>query len=154
MPPGKIFPARTTHACGDCRAFRLRFLSCAVDHCVGEITLGEFTEKFEAPLGYWQREDYESQWTAAIQTLVGGERTAFFVTGMYDPAHTNYFFWWVAYRDDDASVFQNHLLLREMAPVPIKSIEDFAQCIPPYESATEDGNRISEWRVKLADVLA
>jgi hypothetical protein len=57
----------------------------------GRIILGDFAERFVAPIGSWQREDYERQWIEGARRLVEGAQESAFVAEAGR-------LWWVAWR--------------------------------------------------------
>lgn len=118
---------------------------------IGQITLGEFSERFESPLGFWLKEDYQHSWRDALSRLVGGaEKTALF-TAMHDPAFANYLTWWPLYREFDIVFVHNQLLFLNQLAEPFQ-IESFDKFVTPRATINEDGNKISEWSVPLSDV--
>lgn len=111
----------------------------------GRITLGAYTEGFIAPLGYWSRADYERQWVEAAGRILGQAARGAFCT---DPFR----FWWTMWRKGEAILVHEEFLTPERlaqvtdyAAVPYHLIED-----SPKHS--EDGELISEWQIKVADV--
>ncbi|MDX9742103.1 MAG: hypothetical protein RBT81_13150, partial [Gammaproteobacteria bacterium] len=54
---------------------------------VGTITIGAFTERFEAPLDYWTCKAYEAHWREAVRRIVIGRRRSALITSMLDPAN-------------------------------------------------------------------
>ena len=114
----------------------------------GEVIFGEYAESFVAPMGPWARVDYERQWSdAAARLLAGAESSAFFTSAFR--------FWWAAWRVGDELVVQEEFLTPErlaaLGPRPDLRRAPY-ELLGPLETETEDGERISEWRVPFADV--
>ena len=115
----------------------------------GRTTMGDFSERFLAPLSIWSREDYERQWVAGARRLLADEhRTAFFTSAFQ--------FWWVMWREGaDVFVHQQFLvpeLVAELGPDPDLGRTPY-QLIGPRETHDdESGAAVSEWRITLADV--
>lgn len=115
---------------------------------LGEITLGDESERFLASLERWTREDYERQWQEAAQRLLDGEaRTAFFTSA--------FGFWWVMWQDAGDIRVQEELLLPERLanlPRPEDLTRTPYELVEEYCRTTEDGESISEWRLKIPDI--
>ena len=116
----------------------------------GEITVGDYRERFLAPTGFWPRERYVRQWQeAGARFAAGAERTAFFTTAWQ--------FWWTLGRAGDEVLVQEELLTGERiavlgaAPDPERVPYELLE---PVQLRNEDGHEISTWRVPLADVIA
>jgi hypothetical protein len=111
----------------------------------GRITLADHTEDFLAPLGPWQRRDYERQWIEAARRLLGnGDRTAFFTDAFR--------FWWTMWREGERVYVHEEFLVggrltgvTDFTTTPYALIQDRA-------THTEDGQRISEWEISTGEV--
>lgn len=110
----------------------------------GCITLGDYNERFIAPLGTWAKADYERQWIEAAHRLVSGhERTAFVIA----PFRC----WWTMWHEGEDVFVHEELLTTERyagpydGGVPYRLIEE--RC-----TEAEDGDQVSEWRVSFADI--
>jgi len=115
----------------------------------GEIRLGEFRERFRAPLDPWTPADYERQWRAAAERLLGGQPSAFWTIPWQ--------FWWVMWPEGDEAVMHEELLLPDRIKAGGYTAEPAAGTAPyeligPRESLTDDGEPVSEWRVALTAV--
>ena len=139
----------------------------------GEIILGTEREGFRAPLGYWTATDYAVQWRQAAARLLGPPACAGFFTQVVDPtarrgsraraprppagfaeAAKPAYFWWVGWREGEEVVFQEQLLIPgQTAPRRFTPADPY-WAIGSRVSTNEDGERVSEWRVALADVQA
>jgi CdiI N-terminal domain len=72
----------------------------------GRTQLGACAEDFLAPLGPWQRADYERQWIEAARRLLGPASRAAFFTASFR-------FWWVLWREGEEVIAHEELLLPE-----------------------------------------
>jgi hypothetical protein len=113
----------------------------------GRTTLGDYSERFLAPLDRWQRGDYERQWIEAAERLLHeSDRTGFSTQAGR--------FWWTMWRQGERVYVHEELLTPERLATltafdgaPYALIEDRA-------TRTEDGAPISEWELTVADVQA
>ena len=119
---------------------------------MGEIVLGDFRENFAASLYQWSKADYEAQWRNAIRTLLEGSKSALMVHYV-SPEFADNFEWWPMYRVGDVVYLQNHLPWYDQLPGPF-SPENMLSFVKDRITINEDGNRISEWSVKLSDIEA
>jgi hypothetical protein len=118
----------------------------------GRITLGEFTEGFEADLTYWGVEDYRRSWLAALSVLeTGPGATSCLVSSITDPASSNFVFCWPLYRAGDDVFVQNALVFLDELTVPFDPARPWLS-VQPRATVDEDGNRISEWRTEMAGI--
>jgi hypothetical protein len=113
----------------------------------GLSVLGDFEERFVAPIEWWQPADYERQWIlGARRLLAGAPSTAFTVEAGR--------LWWIAWRAGAGVAIHQQLLLGEqMEPAWMATADEI-----PYElvservTHTEDGDEISKWRVTFAEI--
>ena len=118
----------------------------------GRITLGPFTDEFQAPLFDWAPGDYTAQWLEAAGRLAKGAPVAVFLTHMKHP-QADYHLGWPAWREGDRVFVQERLFLREQMS------GDFDPEYPEVHAGarqeiSEEGERISQWEVSMRDVLA
>jgi len=110
----------------------------------GRITIGDYSERFIAPLGTWTRADYERQWIEAAGRLVTDHERTAFVTVLLQ-------FWWTMWREGDDVLVHEEMLIPERYPgpwdgsVPYRLIEDRV-------TESEEGERMSEWRLRFGDI--
>jgi hypothetical protein len=128
-----------------------RFESCGDMAALGSLQIGDFVENFHAPLSYWDRKKYLSQWCEALERLIDGESHSALVTSMYDPRTANFIRWWPLYRIGDSVHFQEHALLMDDLEQPFDET-DIYKSVPRHETTSEDDGRISEWVAKLSDI--
>ena len=116
----------------------------------GEVILGAHRESFLASLSLWSRSDYEQQWLDAAERIVTGTERSAFVTSAFQ-------FWWAMWRDG-AEVRVHEELLTAERPEPLGDSPDITrvpyELIRPYERITEEGEKLSEWRVATSDIEA
>jgi hypothetical protein len=113
----------------------------------GRTVLGDYQERFVAPVEGWRPADYERQWILAARRLIAGHASSAFSIEAGR-------LWWTAWRVGDDVVFQQRLLVaEEMRPAWSASADAI-----PYElvgerrSLSDEGDQVSEWRVPLDDI--
>ncbi len=113
----------------------------------GRTVLGDFEERFIAPIGWWRAADYAQQWILGAQRLLEGASPSAFAIEAGR-------LWWVAWREgSDVVINQRLLLADEMARAWTADADHVPyDLVGPRESPTENGNEISEWRVCLDDI--
>ena len=117
----------------------------------GLIVIGSFVERFESPLQYWRKKEYEEQWHNAISRLLAGSKKTALITAMYDPATANFLTWWPLYRVAETIFIHNQLLFLSNLNKPF-SIEEMDELVGPRHSVDDESTKISEWSVPLADI--
>lgn len=121
--------------------------------CVGEIRIGDFVERFPMSVFDVSPDLYIAQWKRTQARFATVPARGCFLASVLQPAAPDgRVFWWIFYRDGDAFVFQNHLLLMSAIDGAF-DVEQPERWIPPRETLTEDGQRISEWRVPIAGLV-
>jgi hypothetical protein len=122
------------------------------DSELGEIAIGEFSERFEIVLEYWNKSDYQRQWFEGLSRIVGGNTKSCLITSLTDPASANFIFWWLIYRDGTVTVFQNQILFLDELAAPFDVVNPYA-VIPDRVQITEDGEKVSEWTAPITDLI-
>jgi hypothetical protein len=110
-------------------SFSIKFLSEPVpsewgqqasQEVLGEITVGEFSERTAVPLNFWSKSQYQEQWrNAANKLLEGNKGKAVFITQFFDPQkkETGYVLeCWPAYREGESVYIQNFYIPHESMP--------------------------------------
>jgi len=118
----------------------------------GQIVIGEFEEEFVSSLYEWTKEDYVAQWTSSLRRFVAGADRAVLITFYVSSKESSNLEWWALYRGEDGIVHvQNHLPWFENfdRAFSASEVESFLQ---DRITMNEDGNRVSEWNVLLADI--
>ena len=118
----------------------------------GEITLGHFSDEFQAPLFDWAPGDYSAQWLEAAQRLAQGAPVAVFLTHMAHP-EAPYHLGWTAWRDGDRVYIQERLFMRDQLA------GDFDPEYPEVHAGvrrevSDEGMPISQWEISMRDVIA
>jgi len=113
----------------------------------GRVQLGDFIERFIAPLGRWDQSDYKRQWIDGAQRLIDGERRSAF---MVEAGRL----WWTAWRDGSKIYIQQQLLIDEdLSPACTARAANLPyDLIGTRESHSEDGEMLSEWLISLDDL--
>jgi hypothetical protein len=118
---------------------------------IGRIQLGEHTETFEAFVGYWPIERYRQSWIAELRRLTGDADSACLLTSVWGkPEEANFAQAWTLYRFGEVVRVQENLILFDQLDHDFDPDEPW-KSIPSY-AEFEDGERISEWRISLADI--
>jgi hypothetical protein len=111
----------------------------------GRIVIGDFTETFRVPLGYWNESDYRRSWRQAFDVLNADQRSmSCLMTSMTDPGNSNFLVCWPMYREGENVYIQNAIIFVD----EIREAFDPAapwDFIRPRQVIDEDGNKISEW---------
>lgn len=111
----------------------------------GSITIGDFTETFIVPLGFWDESEYRRSWRQAFEVLNANPRSAScLMTSMTDPRNSNFLACWPMYREGEDVYIQNAIIF------PGETGEAFNPAmpwnhVPPRRAIDEDANKISEW---------
>lgn len=119
----------------------------------GTIVIGKFSEKFVSAFDHWSRLNYEEQWLDGVSRIRNGCKNAAFITDLQLGAEV-LAIWWIAYVQRDMLVFRNSLLLRRLAPhFQCDQYKNIYTSIPEYQKLNADGDRVSEWSMKVAEFL-
>lgn len=114
----------------------------------GRIYIGNFQEKFMIALNNWSIEDYKKQWQLALKRLATHNKSCFAIT-----VTSTRFFYWALYKEQDIIYIQNIFLLEEyFVEITKKQIITPENCfnfIVPRKQYDEDGEKISEWSVRI-----
>jgi hypothetical protein len=118
----------------------------------GRIVIGDFTETFRVPLGFWGESDYRRSWRLAFELLNANPHAiSCLMTSMTDPGNSNFLGCWPMYREGEDVFIQNALIFLDEIE------EDFDPAAPwdsvgPREVIDEDGNKISEWITSMSSL--
>ena len=108
----------------------------------GRIVFGDFEEEFLAPLDPWSRPQYERQWIEAARRIVSGEfGSTAFVSSAFQ-------FIWTMWLAGEEVLVQEKLLMKDTLIAPFDPSDPYRQ-IGAHQSESEDGMRISEWRITV-----
>jgi hypothetical protein len=115
----------------------------------GRIVIGDFTETFNVPLGFWDESDYLRSWRRAFEMLEANlHSTSCLMTSMTDPDNSNFLVCWPMYREAEDVYIQNRIIF-------LDEIEEAFDPIVPWDfvgprlGIDEDGNKISEWTTSM-----
>jgi hypothetical protein len=114
----------------------------------GEIQIDSFVESFDSDQSFWSQQQYKEQWKSASTRLKQG-LPSLFITSITEPENSNFIRTWVCYPIDGELVFQERILFLDELEIPF-NIENPHQNIDPYNSISDDGDPISEWRTKIS----
>ncbi len=114
----------------------------------GTIVIGEFKETFESPLLFWSVSDYQAHWKQALERIVSGALNSCLITSIYDPGISNFWIWWLLYREGQMVYIQNHLLFLERLKSVLDPLNPYIH-IPERRVINEDGQQISEWQTSI-----
>ncbi|MGE0784792.1 MAG: hypothetical protein AB7S26_03815 [Sandaracinaceae bacterium] len=122
------------------------------DELLATIKIGDFCEQFPVSTVYWTPEQYLGQWRQALEELAAGSPKGCMIASVEDPDVVgSKAFLWIFYRDESDVVFQNMLLfLDDWRPDLTETASGLSDWTPPREVVSEDGQRISEWRVPFS----
>lgn len=121
---------------------------------LGRIEIGDFSEHFQIDLSFWNQVMYESQWQHGIARLLDGAETSCLIQSLSNPEAANFIFWWPMYRlTNDLVAMQNGVLMLEELGETFDASDPY-RFLRPRRTVTEDGARISEWSISLAELAA
>ena len=114
------------------------------EYGLGQIQIDDFVESFESDHSYWSPQDYETQWKEARSRVDRGLPAIFF-TSISAPDTANFYRTWICYPDRDELAFHEWVMFLDQLDAPFNAQNPHVH-IPEYQSHTEDGQPISEWR--------
>ena len=118
----------------------------------GRIVIGDFTETFKVPLGFWSVVEYRRSWRQAFDVLKGApQSSACFMTSMTDPEISSFLTCWPVYRDGKDVYVQNAIIFLDHLDASFDIGEPWAS-IQPRRIFDEDGNKVSEWITSMSDL--
>ena len=115
------------------------------DLLLGTIEGPDFKEDFWSPLGYWQKNQYESQWRSGVINTLNGKPSAL-IASIRDPKYANFINLWLLYPFGEDIALQNQMLALESLQEPFDE-QKINSYIRPYLSHNEEGDTLSEWRI-------
>ncbi|MFG3339618.1 hypothetical protein [Glycomyces sp. NPDC048151] len=109
-------------------------------------------EYFQASLDHWTIQQYTESWRSQLAKIASGEPVAVLLTNVQDPRSANFFRGWTVYNPGDGFLyFQDGLIFVEELPDGW-TLDDLSGFAEERETETEEGHRISEWRIDEADI--
>lgn len=124
---------------------------------IGEVVLDNLeslNERFLAPTDYWGKEEYEKQWTDAIERIVNTDTdiSSMLIVSMPDLSKADVIEAWPLYKVGKNIYLQNAWIDKEMLAEEINE-DDLFKYVPIRETVSEDtGEPISEWQLSLDDL--
>lgn len=118
---------------------------------LGTIVFGDFIEEFHAPLAYWNRNQYLSQWTNAVRRVLKGEKKSAIIQTMHNPKTANFIHWWPMYSSGETVHIQNHILLMADLKEPFDEKDPYKH-ISDRSTQSDEGEQVSEWVVPNSDL--
>ncbi|MFD8493315.1 hypothetical protein [Amycolatopsis sp. NPDC059657] len=114
--------------------------------------IGDFSETFHAPLGYWTVSDYRRSWRQSILRLnTSDEVTSCLMVAMTDPGESNFLMSWPMYRLGEVLYVQNSIIFLDQLEHAFDPNNPWLS-VREREVVDEDGNRISEWSTTMNSV--
>lgn len=121
-------------------------------YALGRIVAGGLDEGFASTLYEWGQRDYEAQWLHSLRRLIAGDKKVVLITQYVNPAESSHLEWWALYCGEDDMVYvQNHLRFYDQLGSNF-SVADANRFLAERITVNEQGNRISEWEVPLAEI--
>jgi hypothetical protein len=118
----------------------------------GRIVIGDFTETFESPLGFWDESDYRWSWRQAFEVLNANlHSTSCLMTSMTDPDSSNFLVCWPMYREGKDVYIQNAIIFLDEIEGAFDPTTPWGY-VGPRQGIDEDGNKISEWTTSFDSV--
>ncbi|MFK8076531.1 MAG: hypothetical protein AB8B84_08085 [Granulosicoccus sp.] len=111
---------------------------------LGEIQIDDFKETFQTSLSYWRQGQYEQEWRSSVNRLKNG-KNACFITSITDPLKSNFIWSWECYPIKNEFVFQERIIFLEELSNEFDEKDPHTH-VHEYESISENGEQISEWR--------
>jgi hypothetical protein len=119
----------------------------------GEFLLCGCKEEFALPVSYWSRYDYFKNWKRMVADGLGSQANSAIVTSMRDPRYMNFINLWAFYYGGENVYVQNKILFMDEIEGRFNP-NRMNSYLGERITLNEDGVRISEWVVKLDDVLS
>ncbi len=123
----------------------------SADSTRAEIRIGDFVERLEVSVEYWNVERYCHHWIEAVTRVVRGSSNSCLITSITDPSSANFLFWWPVYRFGDRAVFQNQVLFLDDLDQSFDASNPFAY-IRERTTHSDEGVPISEWEISMREL--
>jgi hypothetical protein len=109
-------------------------------------------EYFQASLDHWTIQQYTESWRTQLAKIARGGPVAVLLTSVHDPRSANFFRGWTVYNPGDGSLYlQDGLFFTDDLPAGW-TLADPSTFAEARETVTEEGHRISEWKMEPADL--
>lgn len=123
---------------------------------LGEITIGNFNERFVINTNYWSENDYVSQWIQGISRLTDEEReesSSLLITQIYNSPDSRYAaMCWGLYKENEKVYIQNYFVPAKGLRYPISPDELYSKNTIRRKGVSEWVSSVSElkeWLSKL-----
>jgi hypothetical protein len=111
----------------------------------GRIIIGDFTETFSVPLGFWDESDYRRSWRQAFDVLKASPHSkSCLMTSMTDPRDSNFLACRPMYREGEDIYIQEAIIFLDEIKEPFDPATPW-RYVGARQIIDEDGNKISEW---------
>jgi hypothetical protein len=115
----------------------------------GRIMIGDFTETFRVPLGFWDEAGYRRSWRCAFDVLSAGPyATACLMTAMTDPSRSNFLACWPLYREGERVHVQITLIFPGETGKRLDPAAPWDH-VRPRRETDEHGSKIPEWTTTM-----
>lgn len=122
---------------------------------LGKITINEFQEHLDIPLGFWLEKDYYRQWINAIDRLAfKGNSSSLLVTQVFHPEKNEFGYaveCWPLYKDGERVYIHNVYLPYELMPKPW-TVDSLYELAGHQDVSSENTSQVSEWQVSIGDI--
>lgn len=120
---------------------------------MGKIVIGDFSEEFRSPIGFWSQAEYRAHWEDAIRRLISGQDRSCLITTMLDPQNANFIVWWPLWRSKgDTVLCRNQVLFLKNLPGRFDPANPYAS-VSEY-SPRKGKDKPSEWQIPISDLAA
>jgi hypothetical protein len=123
----------------------------------GLLTIGDFQEYFYMPIDSWPLQQYKIQWKEGIQRLKT-ENSSCLITSIYKLKTRPAIEWWPLYKEGEIVYIQNHhfggkIMEERGVGLPPFNQDTCYLYVPPRETLSDDGTKVSEWSVPLKSMF-
>ena len=116
---------------------------------MGFIQIGNFEERFEVVLHYWNSDTYLKKWSEALRRLVERRRPVALLTRMLDPQSCDYLRAWTFFPEGDSVFIREQLFVHPAKKVKFDSDEHIVNL-----KRRETTTKVSEWKTTLGAIKA
>jgi hypothetical protein len=130
-------------------AFNIKF----EDEGLGKIILGSFEEKFEFNCSFWTQCDYQKDWKETAEDILGDLGYGVFFTAIQEPADSNFFRGWIAWKEDSKVIFTEKIFLEEQYDLnKLLKREYRYKAISEDIADTKSDIQVSKWTISMEEV--
>src|ERR1700733_8304757 len=111
----------------------------------GRIIIGDFTETFRVPLGFWDESDDRRSWRRAFDVLQASPHSkSCLMTSMTDHRNSNFLSCWPMHREGEDISFHEGIIFLDEIKEPFDPATPW-RYVGTRQIIDEDGNKVSEW---------